>query len=534
MLELMRKHAKNWVMKLLLGIIIVVFIFYFGSLRDRDQTDALAILDGKAISLADFQREYQNLIDVYRNRFGGNLNEEMIKGLKLKEQATDNLIRQAIIITKADELNVRVSDEELRSSILSYPAFQKNGVFDQHVYEETLRLNKMTPENFENMQRKVVITGKMQDLLVSGVHVSDRELLDIYRMQKEKINVNFIKLSAKEYRDQVKPTRQALEAYFKEQGSEFRVPEQIQVKYVSFMAADYSANLKITEEDIKDYYERNKQGLSKNGGKPPSLDEVREKIAVALKQIAGMSRAAEEARKAREVIYQQENFDAYAGTKGFRVQTSTLFSVSSIPPEFRSLTDFSKNVFTLQKNEVSRVLPDDKGYYLFQVASRKPSYLPDLKEAEKEATTRYVEKEANALCQKEAKALLERLKKGEAWEKIAKEKKGSAGETGLVVPGSDIPGMGVSEQLTDALSQLSEAKPYPAKVLPINGNAIILRFKERGKIDDSDFQTQKGELKKLVQELKKSETVNAWIEGIKTSLVKEGRLKITKETTKDI
>lgn len=529
MLDLMRKHAKNWVMKVLLGIIIVVFVFYFGSLRDHDLADTIAIFDGKTISNADFQREYQNLIDLYRNRFGGNLNEAMIKGLKLKEQATENLIRQAIILAKADELNVRVSDEELRNSILSYPAFQRNGIFDQHVYEDTLRLNKMTPENFENIQRKAVIAGKIQDLIISGVHVSDREVLDIYRMQKEKINVKFIKFSPKDYRNEVKPTRQTLEAYFKEHSDEFRIPEQIQVKYISFMASDYSSNLKVTEGDIKEYYERNKQGLSKDGKKPPSLSEVSEKIASALRQIAGMSRAAEEARKAHDTIYQQENFSAYSDSKGLRVQTSPLFPANSIPQDFRSLADFSKNVFSLQKNEVSRVLSDDKGYYLFQIVSRKPSYLPDIKEAEKEVANRYVEKESIIQCQKEAETLLGRLKKEEAWEKIAGGKKGSVGETGFIVPGSDIPGLGVSEQLTDALTQLSSARPYPDKVLPVNGNFIIVRFKERGKIDEGDFQSQKVELKKLVLELKKSETVNAWLEGIKAALIKEGRLKITKD-----
>ena len=529
MLDLMRKHAKNWVMKLLLGIIIVVFVFYFGSLRDRDHADTIAIFDGKAISNADFQREYQNLIEVYRSRFAGNLTEEMIKGLRLKEQATDNLIRQAIILAKADELNIRVSDEELKNFILAYPAFQRNGVFNQQVYEETLRLNKMTPENFENIQRKAVVIGKIQDLILSGVHVSDREVLDVYRLQKEKINVTYMKFSSKDYLDEVKPTRQALETYFKERGDEFRIPEQIQLRYIAFTAADYSANSKVTEEDIKDYYERNKQRLTNNAGKPPALAEVSEKIATALRQIAGMSRAAEEARKAHDTIYQQENFDAYAGSKGIRVQTSALFSAGSIPPDFRTLTNFSKNVFTLQKNEVSSVMSDEKGYYLFQIASRKLSYLPDIKEAEKELASRYSEKEANTLCRRDAETLLERLKKGEAWDRIAKERKGSVAETGLVVPGANIPVLGASEQLTDALSQLSEARPYPAKVLPINGNFAILRFKERGKIDDGDFQSQRAEVKKFVQELKRNETVNAWLEGIKASLIKEGRLKITKE-----
>ena len=530
MLDLMRRHAKNWGMKLLLGIIIIVFVFYFGSLRDRDRADTIAMLDGKAISNADFQREYQNLIDLYRNRFGGSLNEETIKGLKLKEQATENLIRQVIITTKAEELKVRVSDEELKNSILSYPAFQRNGLFDQHIYEETLRLNKMNPETFETMQRKMIITGRVQELIASGVHVSDQELLDIYRMQKEKINVNFIKLASKDYRDQVKPTPQALEAFYKEHNGEFRIPEQIQVKYLSFLSADYSAGLKVSEEDIKDHYERNKQALSKEGGKPPLLADVHDKIAASLRQIAGMGRAAEEARKAHDTIYQQENMDAYAASKQLRLQTSPLFPASGIPTEFRTLADFGKNVFPLQKNEISRVLSDDKGYYLFQIASRKPSYVPDLKEAGKEVGARYIDKEAQTLCQKEAETLLERLKKGETWEKTVKEKKGTAGETGLVVPGSNIPELGASEQLIDTLTQLSAERPYAAKVLPVNGNSIIVRFKERGNIDVGDFQSQKAELQKALMELKKGETVNAWLEGLKASLIKAGRLKITKDT----
>jgi hypothetical protein len=36
-------------------------------------------------------------------------------------------------------------------------------------------------------------------------------------------------------------------------------------------------------------------------------------------------------------------------------------------------------------------------------------------------------------------------------------------------------------------------------------------------------------LKIIFKELKNSETINAWIEGVKGSLLKEGRLKITKD-----
>jgi peptidyl-prolyl cis-trans isomerase D len=50
MLELMRKHAKNWLMKFLLGMIIVVFIFIFGTRTGKEKSETVAIVDGKEIA----------------------------------------------------------------------------------------------------------------------------------------------------------------------------------------------------------------------------------------------------------------------------------------------------------------------------------------------------------------------------------------------------------------------------------------------------------------------------------------------------
>lgn len=533
MLDLMRRHAQNWGMKVLLGIIIVVFIFYFGSLREQDKATTIATFDGKAISYAEFQQEYQNMIDLYRNRYGQAVNDDLIKALNLKEQTVSNLVRQAIIMSKAEELGIRVNDEELKNSIFSYPAFQKDGVFDQRVYEATLRMNKMTPETFETKQRNALVASKLQDLIIKGVLVSEGEIFDLYRLQNEKISLSLLKLSARDYRQQVKVTREALEEYLKKHGEGLRIPEQLQVKYIFFPATDNFSAVKITEEDIRDFYDRNKGKLTKTGGTAPPLDQVREMITAELKQIGGMTRAQEAARQAHDNIYQQENFDAFAAAKGLAVHTSPLFPASAVPPEFRSLSDFSKDIFALQPKEISKVMPGGTGYYLFQVVARKSSYIPSLKEAEKQVEDLYVEKEAGVLCQKEADTLLERLKKGAQWAELAREKKLKPVETGFFIPGENVPALGKSEQITDALLQLSESKPYPDKALPSGNDFVIARFQARAKLDDTDFQAHKADLKKILIELKKNETLNSWIEGLKASLIKEGRLKLTKEA-KDI
>ena len=273
LLNLMRKHARNWLMKIILGIIVIVFVFYFGSMGGKQRTERIAMLDGKPIVYADFQREYQNLLDMYRQRLGQGLTEEMLKALNLKQQALDNLVNQSIVLKKAEEMNIRVTVEDVKAAILSYPAFQRDGVFNERIYEQTLRTNKMSPEEFEESQKKMLITLKVEDLIQDGVKVSDQEIHDLYLMQKEKIDIAFIQISPQTFVAGVKPTQADLEAFLKAREGQFRVPEQVQVKYLAFMARDYAATAKISDAEINDYYERNKSQWKK-GDKMQPLAEV--------------------------------------------------------------------------------------------------------------------------------------------------------------------------------------------------------------------------------------------------------------------
>jgi peptidyl-prolyl cis-trans isomerase D len=528
MLDLMRKHARNWLMKIILGIIIVVFVFYFGSMGDKQRAERIAMIDGKPIVYADFQREYQNLVDVYRQRFGQGLTDEMLKSLNLKQQALDNLINQAIVLKKAEAMNVKATDEEVKAMILAYPGFQRNGAFDQRIYEQTLRSNKTSPDEFETIQKKMLITLKVEDLIRSGVKVSDQEVHDIYRMQSEKINIDFIQISPKTFTDGVKTAQADLEAFLKAHEGQFRIPEQVQLKYLAFMGQAYAAAAKISDVDVADYYERHKDQWTKDKKVQP-LAEVRDRIAAELRLVKGMYTASGEAKKAHDTIYQEENFDAFAVQKKLTVRTTGLFRLNDPPPEFRTMADFGKLVSGLQKNEIGRVLQGEKGYYVIILVDRKAPYLPSLKEIEPEVEKQYRETEAKRLAQKEAESLLARLKKGDSLDAVAREKGLKIKETGLFQPGGTVPNLGSSTELTEALFQISEKKPYPEQPFPVEGNYIIVRFKQRGKPNDTEFAAQKEAIAKYLEQQKKNETVKAWIEGSKAALIKEGLLEYTRD-----
>jgi peptidyl-prolyl cis-trans isomerase D len=530
MLDLMRKHARNWLMKALLGIIIIVFIFYFGSLRGNKQAETLASIGKKDITYTEFHKEYESLVDFYRQIYGANLTKDILNKLNLKQQALDNLINQTILLQKAQELKIQVSDEDVRTAIITYPAFQRSGTFDQQIYERMLRVNKLTPEDFEGLQKKLMIVKKLEALIQDAVKVSDQELRDIYRFQTEKININFTKLQAKEFRSKAVFSQKELETYLKENENLFKIPEKIQLKYVSFLGKDFTSLNKMSDMEVADYYNAHKDEFSKAGGGSYSLTEVKDKIIAELRQISGMHTAAEEAKKAHDVIYQEENFDAYVSQNKLKSNVTDFFPASEIPQAFKQIPEFAGNILGLQKNEVSKVLSDEKGYYLFKLEARKPPYLPALKEIEKDVTNAYLDKESLRLCKSESENILKRLQKGAPWEKVVREKGLKSSETGFFLPGAKIPELTPpSRDLLEALFQLSEKKPYPDKVFNVDKSYVIIRFKDSTTLDNRDFEAKKNMFKNTLLKMKRNEILRAWIEGSKEILLQEGKLKVSDE-----
>ena len=130
MLDVMRKNAGSWMVKVILGAIVVVFVFWGVGSWTSHQEGIVATVNGEAISRQDYSNEYNRLTDQVRQNFGASLTDEMLKSLQLGTQAMNQLIDRLLLKQAAARLDLRVPDEELVRSIRSLPAFQSGGVFD--------------------------------------------------------------------------------------------------------------------------------------------------------------------------------------------------------------------------------------------------------------------------------------------------------------------------------------------------------------------------------------------------------------------
>ncbi|MCJ7615950.1 MAG: SurA N-terminal domain-containing protein, partial [Desulfobacterales bacterium] len=127
MLRFLRQSATSWLIKIILGAIVVVFVFWgVGSFRSQ-RKDRVALVNGETITSEEYRGAYNNIIEQLRQRLGNNLNDDMIKMLNVKSQALDMLIDKKLMLQEATKFNLRVADNEIAAAIRQIEAFQTDG-----------------------------------------------------------------------------------------------------------------------------------------------------------------------------------------------------------------------------------------------------------------------------------------------------------------------------------------------------------------------------------------------------------------------
>lgn len=527
MLKFFRKHARGWFMIAVIAIIIIVFVLYFGSSRGGSHATAVAIVDKRMISEAEFHDEYEKLLDTARMTLKEKFTPEVLKKMDLKTKAYNNLLNKEIILAKAADLKIQISDEELRDSILSMPMFQTNGVFDEYKYQQLIRYNRMSPPDFENFLRADLTAKKIEKFVREGVKISDKEIYDLYVLQNRKINVNFVRIAGSDIKNKISPAESELEDYLKRNSNLFRVPEQLKIKYLFFGAESAQSN--ITEADIKNYYSSYKEKYVAKDGKPLPLAAVQGSIIKELKKSRGLQDAIAEAKKARDVIYQENNMEDYGKKNNLKIHYTDFFPINKLPAEFASAKSVTEELLDLRPKDISKVITADNGYYLLQLVEKKPSYLPKLETIKNEVQRRFMESETQSLAGKEANKILERVKAGDSLEKVAAEKGLKINETGFFQISNTIPKIGQSPDATEILLMLSAGKPYAEKPLVIDNAYFILKLKEASAPDEKGFEAQKAMYRKVFTSLKQEEAMQTWLEGNKAAMIKEKRVKIKKK-----
>lgn len=257
MLNLFRKHAKSWLIKVALIIIAIVFIFWGGYTYKTREASQVAEVDGHYISILEYNRTYTQLMDMYKQQLGSAFSEDLVRQLNLKQQALDFLVERYLVSKAAGELGLVATPHEIQEKILQFPAFQEDGRFDRNRYIQILRQNRISPEEYEQRVGIELTSRKVEEFVKRRAALTEDEIRADFQFNYGSVQLAYVLMDPKSFADGVKLDDKALDAFYQGHQDRYQDPEKRQFSYVLFSPGAYTGDVNVTPEEIRQSYEDN-------------------------------------------------------------------------------------------------------------------------------------------------------------------------------------------------------------------------------------------------------------------------------------
>jgi peptidyl-prolyl cis-trans isomerase D len=256
MLQVFRKHAYSWTIRVLLVILGGIFTLFFGGLSYFTRVRPVAMVDGQRILPDQIDQEVIKVRNIITNRYGQNAGT-MLEGLNLRQMALNQLIQQILITKEAHRLGLQVSDEDLWKVVESNTAFQLGGRFDFLQYQNTLRSNDMQPADYERDTRDQILTDTLRLMISNAVQMSAPEARDEFNQFNEKLSLAYIEFPYANFTTGIQPTDKELSKFYEENKDLFREPERAKIVFIRYDPAAVVGKTPPSDEAVEEYYQRN-------------------------------------------------------------------------------------------------------------------------------------------------------------------------------------------------------------------------------------------------------------------------------------
>ena len=236
------KVSKSFFVKLLVGIIILPFVFWgMGDVFRGGNQNVIATIDSKKVSTQEFVN--------YVNRL--NLTEAQIKNLPktdLIDQILTEYVGRKVMALEIEELDIEISDNALRNIIKNDKLFLKDGKFSRTEYEKFLLKSGITAPAFEANIIKQESRRQLLSSLAGGIVVPDNLVKKIFKKENQIKTIKYIDLE--KYHLSKKPSQKELKDLY-DRNKKIFVEEFKSINYVEITPQAITASAEYSETFFK-------------------------------------------------------------------------------------------------------------------------------------------------------------------------------------------------------------------------------------------------------------------------------------------
>ena len=381
MLERIREGSQGpWAMAI---IVLIVLSFVFAGVSSYVSSSgvtAAAEVNGEEISQQDVERAYQSQRARLEAQFGESIgalfsDENYLRDFRLN--VLDRLIADTLVLQKAEELGLRVSDKQIREAIVQMPEFQTAGSFDNERYLMLLRQNGFQPASFSDYMRQQMTREQLARAVSASDFALPAEVTLANALQQQTRNAEYLIVDSAPFASEVELSDEEVNTFYKANLAQFDTQEKVNIAYVVLSVDDLKGDVTVSDEEVEQYYTENNLLYKTAEERRVShiIIEFGDNEAAAKAKAEAL--VAELANGADFATLAQENSDdTFTAENGGDLDFITAGMMDEA---------FDEAAFSLaQVGDVSDVVETEFGYHIIKLTDIKPEEVTPLAEVSEE------------------------------------------------------------------------------------------------------------------------------------------------------
>jgi peptidyl-prolyl cis-trans isomerase D len=363
-----REALNKYLLIFFLSIVSLGMVLTLAPINLGDNPDVegnvLANVGGARITAPDLERNIQARL---RNSPFAN-DPQMVA--RMASIVLDDMILRQALWSQAKKLGIGVSDTELEESIRA-ALFPGGAPVDVDRYRDFIsqRYGLSVPQ-FEAQFREDLLLEKMRAIITDGVRVTPADVRDEFLKRNTKVRIEYVLFDPSKYLQAVPVTPAALQKFFQEDPSKYKIPEERRVRYVLIDMDRARAQVKVSEDDLKQYYSQHISDyqvsdrvkvshiLFKTEGKTP--EEIAAVEKTAREVLAKIKAGADFGEMAKK--YSEDSSASNGGQIGWIVRGQTV-------------KEFEDAAFSMKPGQVSDLIKTTYGFHIIEVLDKQTAHL---------------------------------------------------------------------------------------------------------------------------------------------------------------
>ncbi|MGB0848657.1 MAG: SurA N-terminal domain-containing protein [Thiolinea sp.] len=384
MLQAIHDKAKGWVAYAIVGFISIPFVLFgINSYFEGGSSRPAAIVNGEEVD----SRDVQNQILQLRQQFGrmaANLGDD-----QLKQMALDNVINRTLLRQKAEAEGYRASANEVANTISQY--FQKDGKFDSEQYQRFLTTQRRNQGEFENQVRDDLTQGHFQQAVSSTAFVPKTQAEYYQSLRQQKREIETFTLKAADFEKQIEIKDEQITDYYEKNKSRYMTEEKVKLAYIDIDQDALAEGIEASDEQLEAFYEENADNYVTPESRNVShvLIEIKDgKEDEAKARAETLYKAIDSGERTFEDVAKNDSDDKVASEKEGELADVV---AGDWGPEFE------KAVFALEAGKVSEPVKTEAGFEILRVNNITESTQKTFAEAKDDVDENYRAIEAEKL-----------------------------------------------------------------------------------------------------------------------------------------